>query len=302
MVATETADDGGVFLLDKTSAIVQTVDFFTPVVDDPEDFGRVAAANSLSDIYAMGGRPITALAIACFPEKRLAPEILAAIMKGAVEKLDEAGCSLLGGHSVDDEELKFGLAVTGTIDPKRILRNSTAREGDQIVLTKPLGTGILASAGKKGKLSPEATALLVAVMTELNASAAKAAIRRDLHAATDVTGYGLLGHTRSMARASGVAMTLRLPDIPLLPELDGFVRKGFLTKGDKTNYELVKPDLLLRDGITRRELAPLLDPQTSGGLLLALPTKEAAALAGELGPPAAIIGSVTAWSECRYTG
>ena len=279
LVATETADDAGVYRLQDDLALVQTVDFFTPILDDPHDFGRVAAANSISDVYAMGGRPLTALSVLCFPEKDLPPEVALQIMEGARRSAGEAGVAILGGHSVSDSELKFGLAVTGTVHPDHVWRNRGARPGDVLLLTKPLGSGILSTAHKKGALSSERRKQLTEVMATLNRSAAEGLAGLDVHACTDVTGFGLAGHAAEMARASDVCLELRFVDLPLL---DGTLElaETFLTRGERTNAELTADVLRGDDALTRPQRSVLLDPQTSGGLLVAL-SEDDAERAGE---------------------
>jgi len=286
-----TGDDAGVFRLDERHTLVQTVDFFTPVVDDPEAFGAIAAANALSDVYAMGGRPLTALSIAAFPEKDFPPEWAAAIVRGGYRKLQEAGCVLLGGHSVRDPEIKFGYAVTGLVDEGRILTNAGAKPGQVLLLTKPLGTGVIATALKAGHAPADAVEAATRSMATLNRRAAEAALRHGATAATDITGFGLAGHASGMARESRVTLEIRAADLPLLPraaELAPRFQPGGL-KANRKEFErqveyLREPDDALG--------ALLYDPQTSGGLLLAVPEKDAAALAGEL-PGARIIGRIT---------
>jgi selenide,water dikinase len=286
-----TGDDAGVFRLDERHTLVQTVDFFTPVVDDPEAFGAIAAANALSDVYAMGGRPLTALSIAAFPEKDFPPEWAAAIVRGGYRKLQEAGCVLLGGHSVRDPEIKFGYAVTGLVDEGRILTNAGAKPGQVLLLTKPLGTGVIATALKAGHAPADAVEAATRSMATLNRRAAEAALRHAATAATDITGFGLAGHASGMARESRVTLEIRAADLPLLPraaELAPRFQPGGL-RANRKEFErqveyLREPDDALG--------ALLYDPQTSGGLLLAVPEKDAAALAGEL-PGARIIGRIT---------
>jgi selenide,water dikinase len=286
-----TGDDAGVFRLDERHTLVQTVDFFTPVVDDPEAFGAIAAANALSDVYAMGGRPLTALSIAAFPEKDFPPEWAAAIVRGGYRKLQEAGCVLLGGHSVRDPEIKFGYAVTGLVDEGRILTNAGAKPGQVLLLTKPLGTGVIATALKAGHAPADAVEAATRSMATLNRRAAEAALRHGATAATDITGFGLAGHASGMARESRVTLEIRAADLPLLPraaELAPRFQPGGL-RANRKEFErqveyLREPDDALG--------ALLYDPQTSGGLLLAVPEKDAAALAGEL-PGARIIGRIT---------
>jgi selenide,water dikinase len=285
-----TGDDAGVFRLDAANALVQTVDFFTPVVDDPYAYGAIAAANALSDVYAMGGAPLTALSIAGFPERDFPPEWAAAIVRGGADKLAEAGCLLLGGHSVRDAEIKFGYAVTGRVDPERMLTNAGARAGDALLLTKPLGTGVVATALKAGAAAPEAVAAATASMSALNRAAAEAAVRHALRGATDVTGFGLVGHALGLARQSRVSLELELQALPLLPgalELAPGFEPGGL-KANRREYAAELDDRAAPDAARR---ALIYDPQTSGGLLLAAPATRADALLAEL-PGARRIGRV----------
>jgi selenide,water dikinase len=266
---------------------VQTVDFFTPVVDDPEAFGAIAAANALSDVYAMGGRPITALSVAGFPEKDFPPEWAQAIVRGGHRKLQEAGCALLGGHTVRDPEIKFGYAVTGLIDPGRILTNAGGRVGEVLVLTKPLGTGILATALKAGRAREEWTAAATTSMSTLNAAAAEAGLGAGVRAATDITGFGLAGHASAIARESRLTLSIRAADLPVLPgalELAATSAPG----GLRANRAQFGPGVSYRHPDPTRE-ALLYDPQTSGGLLLLVPEPAVEALLGRL-PGARAIG------------
>jgi selenide,water dikinase len=290
LVGRETFDDAGVFVLRDDLALVQTVDFFAPIVDDPYVFGQIAAANAMSDVFAMGGEPLTALAIVGFPVGKLPPSVLAEILRGGQDKVREAGAVLIGGHSIIDEELKFGLSVTGQAHPARLLTNATARSGDRLVLTKPLGTGLLATAAKAGRLSAEAVSMLHASMSTLNATASRAALAAGVTCATDVTGFGLLGHALNVARGSGVTLRIdgrRLPELPGAREL---WRAGTRTGGAERNesYLASHVDSTAADPA---DLALALDPQTSGGLLLAVPPD---ALAGYLSavPEAVEIGVV----------
>jgi selenide,water dikinase len=290
LVGRETFDDAGVFVLRDDLALVQTVDFFAPIVDDPYVFGQIAAANALSDVFAMGGEPLTAMAIVGFPVGKLPPSVLAEILRGGQDKVREAGAVLIGGHSIIDEELKFGLSVTGQAHPARLLTNATARSGDRLVLTKPLGTGLLATAAKAGRLSAEAVSMLHASMSTLNATASRAALAAGITCATDVTGFGLLGHALNVARGSGVTLRIdgrRLPELPGAREL---WRAGTRTGGAERNesYLASHVDSTAADPA---DLALALDPQTSGGLLLAVPPD---ALAGYLSavPEAVEIGVV----------
>jgi selenide,water dikinase len=277
LVDHRSGDDAGVFRLDETRALVQTVDFFTPVVDDPGLFGRIAAANALSDVYAMGGRPLTALSIAAFPDHDFPEEWAAAIVRGGAGALAEAGCALLGGHSVRDPEIKFGYAVTGLVDPRRMLTNAGGHTGQVLVLTKPLGTGIIATALKAGQAAPAAVAAAERSMAALNQEASEAAARHGVTGATDVTGFGLVGHAVSLARESALTLEVDAGTLPLLPEalaLANTHQAGGLAANRLAFEGLVEygPDL----DEARRVI--LFDPQTSGGLLLLVPESETAAL------------------------
>ena len=290
IVGRETFDDAGVFVLRDDLALVQTVDFFAPIVDDPYTFGQIAAANALSDVYAMGGEPLTALAIVGFPAGRLPNSVLTDILRGGQDKIHEAGARLIGGHSIIDDELKFGLSVTGQAHPARLLTNATAHPGDRLVLTKALGTGLLATAAKQGKLAEGARDALHASMSALNAIASRAALEHGLTCATDVTGFGLLGHARNIARASGVTLRIEGSRLPELPGARELWRTGIRTGGAERNESYLESlaDWSRADPADR---ALALDPQTSGGLLLAVPP---GALAGYLSavPGAVEIGVV----------
>jgi len=281
LVGFDTYDDAGVYLLaGEEQALVQSVDILTPIADDPREFGQIAAANSLSDVYAMGGRPVSALSIVCFPEKE-SPDVLEAIMRGGLEKMTEAGCTVIGGHSVRDDDLKFGYAVTGLVNPARVWRNSGAQAGDLLVLTKPLGTGVLATALKRGRAAEKQMAAAIASMARLNRAAAEAleetaaAARRSggaepIHAVTDVTGFGLLGHARELAVASGVSLEIDHGRIALLDGALAAARGGFLAGGLKNNREFVSGCVGFADGVAEEFRNLLFDPQTSGGLLASL--------------------------------
>ena len=277
-----TSDDAGVFRLRDDLAIVNTVDFFTPVVDDPYTFGVISAANSLSDVYAMGGEPKTAMNIVCFPQKELDHEILGEILRGGADKAADADVVIVGGHTVDDPEIKYGMAVTGIIDPRRVIRNVGAKPGDALILTKALGTGILATALKRQKLGEAGYEAMVRSMAALNRDAAERMLRHDVHAATDVTGFGLLGHAHGMARGSGVTCQLEASALPLLPEVEHHVAAGHLTGGCQRNRSFLEDKVRIAPGVPNvlREVA--FDPQTSGGLLIALPATEADCLLEEL--------------------
>lgn len=266
----ETFDDAGVFRVSDDVAIVQTVDFFAPIVDDPYEFGQVAAANALSDIYAMGGTPLTALNIAAFPTGTLPLDVLTEILRGGQDKVHEAGAFVIGGHTVLDDEVKYGLAVTGRIDPRHILTNANATPGDRLVLTKPIGNGILATALKQNKLDANAVEVVIASMCELNAAASRAALDVGAQCATDVTGFGLLGHVSHIARASNVTMRIRISSVPILPRAIDAWRSGARPGGGTRNLDYVQ-SMVDWGPATDVERALLTDPQTSGGLLVAVP-------------------------------
>jgi selenide, water dikinase len=290
-----------VFRIRDDLAIVNTVDFFTPVVDDPFTYGQIAAANALSDIYAMGGRPLTALNIVCWPQSGLPGEMLAEILRGGTEKAREAGAMVVGGHSVADEEVKFGMAVTGLIDPRRIVRNVGACAGDALILSKPLGTGILMTAFKRDRLADEYYAGAVRWMTELNANAAAAMLKYDVHAATDVTGFGLAGHAFKMAEGSGVTLRIEESDLPILAGALELCGEGMIPGGGKRNREYYGRYVKISDEVADEVGELVFDPQTSGGLLIAIAERDATALLGELhrqgSTEATIIGSVTAGGD-----
>jgi selenide, water dikinase len=287
-----------VFRLRDDLAIVNTVDFFTPVVDDPFTYGLIAAANALSDIYAMGGEPRTAMNIVCWPQSGLPGGMLAEILRGGAEKAREAGVVIVGGHSVADEEVKFGMAVTGVIDPRRIIRNVGARQGDALLLTKPLGTGILMTAFKRDALPADQYAAAVKQMTELNAASARAMLKYDVHAATDVTGFGLVGHAMQMAEGSDVTLCFEESDLPLLPGALDWCRAGMIPAGGKRNREFYGPRVRIAEEIANEMAEVAFDPQTSGGLLIALAESDALKLLADLQDlgnlEAEIVGRVTA--------
>jgi selenide, water dikinase len=277
-----TSDDAGVYRLRDDLAIVNTVDFFTPIVDDPRTFGEISAANSLSDVYAMGGTPKTAMNIVCFPSKELDAWVLGEILRGGVEKAAEAEVVVVGGHTVDDPELKYGMAVTGVVDPRRIVRNVGVLPGDRLVLTKALGTGILATALKRGVLGAGAYDAVVASMGMLNRAAAQAMLRCEAHAATDVTGFGLLGHAHEMARGSGVTLEIDAHNLPVLPEVERHVIAGHLTGGCMRNRAYLDDKVLVATSVSATLREAAYDPQTSGGLLIAVAAKEAERLLDDL--------------------
>lgn len=282
LVGTETFDDAGVFRLAPDLALVQTVDFFPPLVDDPFDFGRIAAANALSDVYAMGGEPLTALNIVGFPDKELPTEILVEILRGGAEKVREAGAVVVGGHSVRDNEVKFGLAVTGRIHPDRILTNASARPGDVLILTKPLGSGTLTSAAKSGKLPQDGLAEAIRVMTTLNRAARDAAVLIGVNACTDVTGFGLVGHAYEMACGSDVMIEIDADRVPLMDAALELARQGVLTRAHKTTQAYLGQELSIDAGVEAARAGLLMDAQTSGGLLLSVSDEKASALESAL--------------------
>jgi selenium donor protein len=305
LVGAGTADDAAVYRIDDHTAIVQTLDFFTPVVDDPYEFGAIAAANAFSDIYAMGGRPRFALNIVGFPTHRLPLEVLQRILRGAYDVAREAGVSIVGGHTVDDTEPKYGLAVSGIIDPRRILTNAAARPGDAIVLTKPIGTGILATAMKRGVAEPSAAARAVAVMRALNRAAAEAMDGLPVNACTDVTGFGLLGHLKEMVRASGVDAVIRAGAVLVLEQVRALAAANVVPGGSLDNVEFVSDVVRWPEEITRPQRIVLCDAQTSGGLLITLPADRAGELEDALRrrgvEEAAVIGEVSGHGEGRIT-
>lgn len=263
-------DDAAVYRLDGDRALVATVDFFTPIVDDPYDFGRIAAANALSDVYAMGGRPLFALNLVGFPRKLLSEGLLEEIVRGGGELARKAGVVVIGGHSVDDAEPKYGLAVIGIVDPDRIVRNSTARVGDVLILTKPIGTGVIATAIKKQAAPEPAVDAAVDSMTTLNAGASDAMLAVGAHAATDITGFGLIGHLASLARASGVAARVSAGAVPLLPHARELTEAGHVPGGTHRNIEDVAAAVAWSDTIDDTARTLLCDAQTSGGLIIAV--------------------------------
>jgi selenide,water dikinase len=296
LVGIATGDDAGVYLLREDLAIVNTVDFFTPVVDDPFTYGQIAAANALSDVYAMGGTPKSALNIVCWPQTGLPSAMLGEILRGGSEKAREAGVAIVGGHSVADEEVKYGMAVTGVIDPRRIIRNVGARVGDALILSKPIGTGMLMTALKRGKLSEEYYAAAVRWMCELNAATALAMLKYDVHAATDITGFGLIGHASKMADGSGVTLRIEESDLPLMAGALECCRAGMIPGGGKRNREFYGSRVRISDEVADEIGELIFDPQTSGGLFIALPEDDASRLLGDLqaagNADAAIVGRV----------
>lgn len=274
LVGADHFDDAGVYRLDASTALVTTLDFFPPLVDDPFDFGRIAAANALSDVYAMGGRPLTALNIVGFPDKDLPLELLGEILRGGAERVMAAGAVVAGGHSVRDAEVKYGLAVTGVIHPDRIHTNATALPGDVLVLTKPIGSGVLTSAAKAGKIGEADLAQAIDVMTDLNAGACEAMLEVGVHAVTDVTGFGLVGHGHEMAEASEVTLEFDAQRVPLIEGTMRWAREGIVTRTHRDNLGYLG-DRFAADGVDDTLVKALADAQTSGGLLIAVPPDRA---------------------------
>ena len=283
LVGFDHADDAGVYQIAPDTALVQTVDFFTPIVDDPYIFGQIAATNSLSDVYAMGGRPLTALALVCFPEKNDL-DILERILAGGLSKMMEAGCTIIGGHSIRDEETKFGYSVTGLIDPKKVLANSGARAGDALILTKAIGTGVISTAIKKEKAESAWVNSAIASMTTLNKQAAEVVAGKPyrVHAMTDITGFGLIGHARELALASDVSMRISSSRIPLLEGALECVRAGYIPGGLKANRDFAECVVSYEAGIPEEVRTLLFDPQTAGGLLISVADDDADQLARDL--------------------
>lgn len=296
LVGITTGDDAGVYRLAPDLAIVNTVDFFTPVVDDPFTFGQIAAANAVSDIYAMGGTPRTALNIVCWPEEGVPGGMVTEILRGGAAKAEEAGMVIVGGHTVADEEIKYGMAITGVIDPRRIIRNVGARPGDALVLTKALGTGVLMTAFKRDRLASEHYAAAVRSMAQLNRCAAQAMLKFDVHAATDITGFGLAGHAMAMAEGSDVSLIFEEFDLPILPGALDACRAGMIPGGGRRNRQYFSPKVRIAEEVVEEAAEIVFDPQTSGGLLIALPADSAQPLVIELqranSTDAAIVGQV----------
>lgn len=297
----ELSEDAGVYRISDDLALIQTVDFFTPIVDDPYDFGRIAAANALSDVYAMGGRPITAMNIACFPITKMEKDVLRAILAGGIEKVHEARAALAGGHSIDDVELKYGLSVTGVAHPSRIWLNSGALPGDSLILTKPIGTGILATAIKAGLASEQAMRRGTNLMAELNKKAAEVLMRYPVHGCTDITGFGLLGHGLEMAVGSKVTLRLDVRSVPVLPETIDYVSLGMMPGGSFANRNFCAGKVRGGEAVDPVMLDILADAQTSGGLFVSLAPDLAKIALEELRDAgivdAAIVGEVAGPSE-----
>jgi len=321
LVGFDHADDAGVYLLTPETALVQTVDFFTPIVDDPYTFGQIAATNALSDVYAMGGKPLTSLALVCFPEKGEL-EILESILAGGLSKMIEAGCTVVGGHSIRDEETKFGYSVTGVVHPKRVLANQGAQAGDRLLFTKALGTGVISTAIKRGVAKQQWIDAAVKSMTTLNKASAEVIVRGRgraraaedqrpsaddafaVHALTDVTGFGLIGHSREMALASNVSLVFQSAQIPVLEGALDCIRSGYIPGGLKANREFAECLVNYDESVPAEIRTLLFDPQTAGGLLISVSAEDAGALTRALqdaGVPAVEIGEVRATAKPLIT-
>lgn len=292
----ERAEDAGVYKLNDDLAIIQTLDFVTPIVNDPYIFGQVAAANALSDVYAMGGSPITAMNVVCFPISTIDISVLKVILTGGVDKIHEAGVTLLGGHSVEDQELKYGLSVTGVIHPQKVVLNAGARAGDRLILTKPLGTGIINTALKGGLADEAAVAKAVDCMVALNKRSSELMLTVEVHACTDVTGFGLLGHACEMIDGTDAGITIDSSKVPYLSEAKDYAEMGFLPGGLHRNREFRLNMIEIKPGVPRFMSDILFDPQTSGGLLIAIPESDAESLVAKMRAEgiadAAVIGAV----------
>lgn len=292
-----TADDAGVYRIAPDLALVQTLDFFTPVVDDPYDYGRIAAANALSDVYAMGGRPVTVLNILCYPPETLPPDVVAEILRGGADKVAEAGAALVGGHSVKDVEPKYGLSVTGLIHPDRVVTNVGARPGDRLVLTKPLGAGVITTALKRGLAEEESLRAVTDGMAALNRAASEAMLDVGVHAATDVSGFGLLGHLWELASGSGVSAEIYTYNVPYYHGFLALARQAVFPGGAFDNRDWLTPNLRIEKGVPEETVLGLCDPQTSGGLLMAVPPERHPALLDALkarGCACATVGDILA--------
>ncbi|WP_106495126.1 selenide, water dikinase SelD [Lentibacillus sp. Marseille-P4043] len=304
LVGLDTSDDAGVYKLNDDTALVQTVDFFTPIVDDPYSFGQVAAANAISDVYAMGGTPITALNIVAFPISSLDKSILAEILRGAGDKLAEAGVALVGGHSIDDKEPKFGLAVTGTVHPDKVRTNTGAKPGDKLILTKPIGVGIYSTSIKNDLLNEEEVNRVTEVMTTLNKTASETMGAYDVHACTDVTGFGLLGHASEMAQGSNVEIQINAEQVPILPRVKELAESGAVPGGTKNNFDHVKDIVTFSETMDQIDKWILCDAVTSGGLFISVANEDADSLLTDLqgkGVEAEIIGEIVEGKNGQIT-
>jgi selenide, water dikinase len=298
------SDDAGVYRVTDEIAIITTADFITPPVDDPFLFGQIAAANAISDVYAMGGKPLTCLNLVGFPSKKLSPGILHGIVAGALDKITESGAVLAGGHTTEDDEPKFGLSVVGIVHPQKIWTNSNARPGDALLLTKPIGSGVLFNANRKKLVSPEAMAECIEILITLNKTAAEVMQDFDIHSVTDITGFGLAGHSFEMAKSSQVTFKIVADMLPIMRQALEMYKKGISTGMNLSNRELVKNHVLFKKALPSRQKEILFDPQTSGGLLVALPEKQAETLLKSLHKhgvtQACIIGKISQLQDMAY--
>ena len=305
LIGLESGDDAGVYKLSDELAIIQTVDFITPIVDDPYIFGQIAAANSLSDVYTMGGKPITAMNIVCFPTKTQDISVLGEILRGGLDKLGEAGAALVGGHSIDDPELKYGLSVTGVVHPANLITKEGAQIGDKLIITKPLGTGIVSTALKGGMAGKEAVSHITTSMTTLNKKASELMLEAGAHACTDIPGFGLLGHACGMIEHSMVGMEINISAIPVYPGVRGFAEMGLVPGGTHRNKEFRLHMIEQASMIGDNSWNILFDPQTSGGLLISIASADADTLLESLRrhgiEDAAIIGEVIDEPQRRIT-
>jgi selenide, water dikinase len=295
IVGFETSDDAGVFRLNDETALVQTVDFFTPIADEPEIYGQIAAINALNDVYAMGGTPISALSIVCYPQKG-DWEVLGQILLGGQKAMNAENVVVLGGHSVDDQEMKFGYAVTGIVDPKRVIKNSEAKAGDVLILTKPIGTGVISTGIKFDKASQKAKNAALKTMTISAREASKVMQETGANACTDITGFGLLGHAFEMAKASKVTFRIDSAKVPLLPDVLELIEQKMLTRGDKNNRIYVGETVSFEKNVSREMQSALFDPQTAGGLLISLEEEKAERFIKKM-KSAVIIGKVENYKD-----
>jgi selenide,water dikinase len=305
LIGSNTADDAAVYKIDENRALVFTTDFFTPIVDNPYDFGAVAAANALSDVYAMGGTPLCALNLVGFPEPDLPPEVLREILRGGIEKAKEAECEVVGGHTIKSDEPIYGLAVVGEVHPDRIVANAGAKPGDVLVLTKPLGIGIVATANKQDSDVEKAMPEAIALMTHLNAGAGRAMVETGVHACTDVTGFGFLGHARNLLSASEVAARIRLPEIPVIEAARHYVAEGIAPGGTHANWRFLNDWVTYDESVSKEDQLIVCDAQTSGGLLIAVEPDKVddllAALEANHTPAQAIVGEIVEGPAGRIT-
>jgi selenide,water dikinase len=290
LVGFETSDDAGVFRLNEDTALVQTVDFFTPIADDPEIYGQIAAINSLNDIYAMGGEPLTALSIVCYPQKG-DWDVLGKILLGGQRAMNEENVVVLGGHSVDDKEIKYGFSVTGTVNPKKFVTNAKSKKGDLLILTKEIGTGVISTGVKFEKASEKAKNAALKIMTTSAREASKVMQKIGVNACTDITGFGLLGHAFEMAKASKVTFRIESGKVSLLPDVLELIKMGMLTRGDKNNRVYVGETVKIEESVSREMQSALFDPQTAGGLLISLEKEKAEDFLNEV-DSARVIGKV----------